>query len=127
MPLVRILNMMGLVSVIAGISCASVSEDGKEWITPPEGNEESSELGVTEQALTGTNQACACITPGVWRDTLVVPDGWQAVHCQALCQARGASHVQLHCLNDTGTRHTLGLLRPTSQTPPDPSPDSCGW
>ena len=129
MPLLRLLSMMGLVSVIAGISCASVSEDGKEWITPPEESEEALELGVAQQALTGTNQACACVTIGVWRDTVVVPDTWMRGACKSMCLSKGAALAQLHCLNSTGTRHSFGTPVPVGQTndPPPPAINDCGW
>ncbi len=139
MPLLRMLIMIWLASVIAGISCASVSEDGKEWITPPEATEESLELGVSKQALTGTSKGCSCFRPSEWRDTVIVPDTWSGANCISYCGVRGASRAQAHCFRSTGTKHTYGAavlltaatLPPPPPPPPpaqqNPNPNNCGW
>ncbi len=52
-------------------------------------------------AITGAQKVCSVYQPGVWRDTLVVPQNWTASSCNEFRATTGTSNYQLACLSDT--------------------------
>jgi len=78
--------------------CSSVSSDGKEWV--PSASE--GEPAVQKHALTNTHKMCSAISPGLFRDTIIVDDNWGGFRCQGWAASIGASQYQLGCMSDFG-------------------------
>lgn len=96
-------------------SACTVGSDGTE----PDVSSQGDRTGEVNQALTGAQKICSGISPGNWRDTLEVNDGWTASTCFAWTQSIGASQWQLGCVFDTS--FSWGV---TNGGAPNPN---CGW
>ncbi len=126
--------------VFAAIGCSSISEDGKEWVATPEAagddalqiEDESGELGVAAQALTGSpHQACSCETPNVLVDMILVNNAWSRTTCRNYCRdIIGTTTSQLFCINANfvtfGSRTAVASLPNVPPLNPAPGND-CGW
>jgi hypothetical protein len=97
-------------------ACSSVSPDGKEWVPTPSENEG---VGQVEQALTGTNKVCSAVVSGVFRDSIVVDNGWSATTCHGWAVSVGGTSWQLGCLFTNG--FAWGAANGGRPSP------NCGW
>jgi hypothetical protein len=70
--------------------------------------------------ITGTHKICSVVTPGNWRDTLVVPQGWTSSDCNSYRSSVSASAYQLGCI----TNSTYYWGNPGGA---DPNPNPCNW
>ncbi len=108
MSQIRISSLAWCVCILAGVGCASISEDGKEWVATAEPTadevEDVVEVGELRQAITGTHKMCSCVIGDLWRDTFQAHDGWTVSDCTDYCcdadgDGVGAAHVQAFCMS----------------------------
>ncbi|MEM9456157.1 MAG: hypothetical protein AAGF11_18385 [Myxococcota bacterium] len=94
-----------------------VPTDEEELDMPDGADELVNETPVTE-IDNGFHKICSVIGNG-WRDTLVVPDNWDAGDCNTFRVATGAITYQLGCFRFS--TFTFGIA---GGTPPS---ENCGW
>jgi hypothetical protein len=118
------------------VGCGSMDEsaaNGGESGWNEESIEEDApaELGVLEQALTGTHRVCSVIVGDNFRDTVLVPSaGWTRTTCKEYCVRQGDLQVQVACMSSTGLAGG-GFGTAVSCTggalPGLPPSNTCGW
>lgn len=85
------------------------------------------QLGVARQALTGTHKLCSVIDNGNFRDSFIVPNGWDSNDCKQFCITAQADVIQLGCVVDNGFIMSAGTAGCNAGGIPLPNPNPCGW
>jgi hypothetical protein len=90
---------VALMASMAIPACTSMSPgDGESTET----SFDDEHTGEAVQALSGTHKVCSGYTPGQFRDSIVVSNGWSPTTCAGWAQSIGASTWQLGCLTENG-------------------------
>jgi hypothetical protein len=101
----RLPRSLVMLIVVGCISCSSDEPGDVTWLQQPD-EHVASEVGRSQQPLTGFNKYCTVFKPNDWRDTLVVPDGWTFGDCidWGLAIAGGGSSpgIEGGCFTETG-------------------------
>jgi hypothetical protein len=99
------LHWGALCSVFAGLAMLGVagcepSSDGKEWV--PSSNAQQQITQVSSALDNSEQKLCSGVEPYQFRDTIIVPNGWDCARCSGWATSIGTSHYQCGRLNPGG-------------------------
>jgi hypothetical protein len=86
--------------LLLGLGGCESSPDGKEWVASANAQQQITQ--VTGALDNSEQKVCSGVNPGQFRDTILVPSGWQCGHCQNWAISISATHFQCGKLNPGG-------------------------